>query len=342
MATLEETLKKLGLATARGIPQLATGFVDLAALPFTITGMLKPEQAVGSTAYLTSKGLLPPEQKGLLGETTELVSSALNPAAIVKSGLIGIGGTFIGKNAKNWSQIAENKFLELEKAGVPPEQIWQQTGTLRGFDGKLKQEISDKDAQAFFTHLQESGTTQLAPKALVNPAVEAAYPQFSNISQYGLREKLPGGSFEGMYTDGQFKGGLLMAKGPNVEGLKSAGLHEMQHGVQAIEGFSTGTSPSGIGKGEISSVVTKRVQKLRNEAMDLLDKDKLAESKLKDSQANKLIEEARMRAYLRNAGEAEARLTQRRMNLTDSERLANYPYSRGEYGLDVNPRKIRK
>jgi hypothetical protein len=90
MADITETLKKLGLATARGVPQLATGFVDLAALPFTMTGMLKPEQAVGSTAYLTSKGMLPPEQKGLLGETTELVTSALNPAGAVKGiGLLG-------------------------------------------------------------------------------------------------------------------------------------------------------------------------------------------------------------------------------------------------------------
>ena len=77
MATLEETLRKLGLAAARGVPQLATGFVDLAALPFTMTGVMKPEQAVGSTAYLTSKGLLPPPQEGLLSETTELVSRTL-------------------------------------------------------------------------------------------------------------------------------------------------------------------------------------------------------------------------------------------------------------------------
>jgi len=88
MADMTETLRKLGLAAARGVPQLATGFVDLAALPFTMTGMMKPEQAVGSTAYLTSKGLLPPEQKGLLGETTELVTSAINPASMAKTGLL--------------------------------------------------------------------------------------------------------------------------------------------------------------------------------------------------------------------------------------------------------------
>lgn len=91
MATLEETLKKLGLAAARGVPQLATGFVDLAALPFTMTGVMKPEQAVGSTAYLTSKGLLPPPQEGLLSETTELVSSAVNPAGLTKAALAKTG-----------------------------------------------------------------------------------------------------------------------------------------------------------------------------------------------------------------------------------------------------------
>jgi hypothetical protein len=101
MATLEETIRKLGLATARGVPQLATGFVDLAALPFTATGLLKPEEAVGSTAYLTSKGLLPKPQEGLLSETTELVSSAINPAtaakaALVKGGLLAAPITYHG------------------------------------------------------------------------------------------------------------------------------------------------------------------------------------------------------------------------------------------------------
>jgi hypothetical protein len=87
----QEYLKRLGLSIARGVPQMATGFVDLAALPFTMTGLLEPEQAFGSTAYLTSKGLLPPEQTGLLNETTELVSSALNPAGALKGGLLALG-----------------------------------------------------------------------------------------------------------------------------------------------------------------------------------------------------------------------------------------------------------
>jgi hypothetical protein len=40
-------------------------------------------------------------------------------------------------------------------------------------------------------------------------------------------------------------------------------------------------------------------------------------------------------AYRRLAGEAESRLTQSRMNLDAQQRLQNYPYDIGQYGLDV-------
>jgi hypothetical protein len=342
MAKIEETLKKLGLAAARGVPQLATGFVDLAALPFTLTGMMKPEQAFGSTAYLTSKGLLPPEQKGLLGETTELVSSALNPAAAIKGGLIGIGGTFIGKNAINWNKIAESEFLKLEKSGLSPQEIWSKTGTVRGFDGKLRQEVSDKDAKAFFTHLSESGNKRLSKKAIEHPEVYANYPQFESISQLGLRNKDTSGVFDANFVDGNFASGLLTAKAPNTELLKSAALHEMQHGVEAIEGFSRGADLQSMGKKEIAPVVMRRKNKLLDEALDLYGEGKIDEGKAKEALANKVLLGGKYRAYLRSGGEVDARLTQRRMNLTDEERLANFPYSRGEYGIDINPRKIIK
>lgn len=130
MADLTETLKKLGLATARGVPQLATGFVDLASLPFTMTGLLKPEQAVGSTAYLTSKGLLPPEQKGLLGETIELVSSALNPAGAVKGiGLLG---------ATKASKEAMDAIRKMSAERVPTDLSWGNNPQTQGPENILE------------------------------------------------------------------------------------------------------------------------------------------------------------------------------------------------------------
>lgn len=66
-------------SVARGAPQAVTGFVDLAALPFTATGMLKSEDVVGSTDYLTKKGLLPQAQPGLANQTAEVLSGGLMP-----------------------------------------------------------------------------------------------------------------------------------------------------------------------------------------------------------------------------------------------------------------------
>ena len=107
MAETLDVLKKLGKSVARGVPQLATGFVDLAALPLTMTGLRQPEQIFGSTAYLTDKGLLPQPQTGLLNEGAELASSMVNPAGLAKVGLIGalapakyIGKTLVGAPIK--------------------------------------------------------------------------------------------------------------------------------------------------------------------------------------------------------------------------------------------------
>ena len=89
---MEDYLKRLGHSIARGVPQAATGFVDLAALPFTMSGMIKPEDVFLSTDYLTQKGLLPKPEQGLLNQTTELLSSAISPAAATKGAILATGG----------------------------------------------------------------------------------------------------------------------------------------------------------------------------------------------------------------------------------------------------------
>lgn len=78
-------LVDLGKSVARGVPQAVTGFVDLAALPFTLSGLLEPKNVVGSTDYLTARGFLPQPSQNLLGQTTELLSSAVTPAGVAKT-----------------------------------------------------------------------------------------------------------------------------------------------------------------------------------------------------------------------------------------------------------------
>jgi len=78
-------LLDLGRSVARGVPQAVTGFVDLAALPFTLSGLLDPKNVVGSTDYFTARGFLPQPSQNLLGQTTELLSSAVTPAGVAKT-----------------------------------------------------------------------------------------------------------------------------------------------------------------------------------------------------------------------------------------------------------------
>jgi len=51
---------------------------------------------------------------------------------------------FIGENAQTWNKAAADQAVQMEKAGATPEDIWAATGTFRGAEGKLRQEISDK------------------------------------------------------------------------------------------------------------------------------------------------------------------------------------------------------
>jgi hypothetical protein len=142
-----ELFKKLGLSVARGVPQIATGVVDLAALPLTMTGIRKPEQIFGSTAYLTDKGLLPQPQTGLLNQSTELASSMLNPAAAAKGGL-GLAGIMIGKGAKTWDAVKAAQAEEMLAKGADPKEVWSLLGTGRAtWDNQLRQEISDDAAK---------------------------------------------------------------------------------------------------------------------------------------------------------------------------------------------------
>ena len=133
-----DTLKKLGLSVARGAPQIVTGAVDLAALPFTATGMIKPEDVVLSTEYLTKKGLLPPPQKGVANETMELLSSAVNPAGAVKgSAAMALG---MMKNATG-KTLAKQLDLPFEQAAKGP----AESPMIRAYTGHTREIVGPYD-----------------------------------------------------------------------------------------------------------------------------------------------------------------------------------------------------
>lgn len=256
-----------------------------------------------------------------------------------------VAGIFAGKGSKTWDAISASKAKAMEAAKIDPRTIWKETGTWKGPDGKWRQEIDDSGATAQFTHLPESGTDRIAGRAIEHPAAYEAYPGLARLSQLGLREPTPSGSFERIGDTGAIK-----LRGPTKESLKSTGVHELQHPIQQQEGFATGGSASAFARGPMFS------QKARDLEWDLSTNltgsggaqvDELLGS-VKYGDAEQIKNIARKHGfsttdealaflsqqdikrtpfgqYRRLAGEAEARAVQARMDMTPAQRRATFP-----------------
>lgn len=244
--------------------------------------------------------------------------------ADLASSLMGGGlGTFAGVGAKTADRASYNIASKMKQAGVADREIHAQTGWTFGFpDGRPRFEIDDSAAKGHFTHLPPS-TDRLAEQAISHPSLYQAYPELSEISQLGLKEAKEAGRFTPTYIDDAYSGGSILAKAPDEAGLKSIGLHELQHAVQQQEGFARGGSPNI----ELSMLANSARAKFRKGSPLTEEESQLA--KLTPIEAARPYD-----IYRRLAGEAEARLTQARMNMTQAERAASYPPSMFDVPVD--------
>jgi hypothetical protein len=179
-----ETLKKVGLSVARGVPQVVTGAVDLAAMPFTMSGMVKPEEVVGSTEYLTKRGLLPPPQKGVVNETAELISSSLNPAGAVKGSAAAAMAAMTRGTGKTLEKQLSLPFGEAAKAVPEAPMIRAYTGHTREivgpYDMSRASRLSDMGPGLYLTdnaeYASQSATKRLGKSVSESEAAPAVYP----------------------------------------------------------------------------------------------------------------------------------------------------------------------
>ena len=195
-------------------------------------------------------------------------------------------GMFIGAKSTIFNQANAAKALEMEKTGIPAEKIWQETGTFRGPDGKLRQEISDqnirfkqgsygkdRNGNPVMYQVNEGNASQV----IAHPELFKAYPFLKKVNtEIGNRPKAMGSTEYG--AEGKF----LEAFGPSDEDIKSVLVHEMQHQIQNREKMAAG---SGFMEGDTEG----------------------------------------FKRYLRSAGEAEARATQARRNMSMEERRKLFP-----------------
>jgi hypothetical protein len=204
-----------------------------------------------------------------------------------------------------------------------------------------------------------------------NPLKEA-YPELMNTETRMLRK---GSDARGsLRKDVMNKEQVLeVRKDLPPEDARSTMLHELQHGIQESEGFAAGgnaeTMDRLIGKAKERDFLIKQSDEWKS-ANDLvnnvydkyfagqlnLDELKLAEKQLQEqypilreqitaSDTARKIGDDPVDAYKRLMGEAEARLTQTRRNLSPEERKQYFPFEymdleRNPYGLDVPPEHL--
>ena len=274
-------------------------------------------------------------------------------------------GTFIGKNSKLWNPNQEQMFIQLEQKGMSPEEIWSKTGTLRGKEGALRQEIPDNQTKMLQRPILETlKKPQTMSSMLEHPQLYSAYDDMAKTNI------VPAYDAQGWYSAERNSIGLSpLNESANwrmnlyKDLKKKTLLHEGMHKIQEAEDFAKGGSANEF----INDLIEKKADANQSIAelnaqmkdvvkmMDAANANKFSDpvfdkriSALKTryddlmNQRNQMVKDAQIdpreeafKQYQRLAGEAESRLVERRMNLTPEERLKHYPYSQGQYGLDV-------
>jgi hypothetical protein len=271
-----------------------------------------------------------------------------------------IGNMMIGPESKIWDKEMAFNARKLEAKGEAPEQIYEKTGMVRGLDNQWRQEISDQFAtmkgggtygETVMNRMSAIGKDKTAEPVTLNdvfyhPKLSEAYPELMN-TEVQFTKKGSQNKGELVHTNE----GYVIRINPDMpaEKAKSTILHEIQHAVQGQEGWNRGANYGEQVKyyADQKNKIMSEIEDLNNQASvaykaDDMDKYRqLMQSRDVLSKKYMQIEPEKMgyEDYLLHGGEAEARLTQNRIRLSEEERMQNFPYeyAPNKYGLDINP-----
>ena len=245
-------------------------------------------------------------------------------------------------------QIAENKD-RLAASSAYPDLF---PTALKAAQKGLRQE--NKSIKGLVDELQASGRVgQRADLAFKHDGLYEAYPELRNINiRQGRNRPNSLGSLSQDATQMNINK-LALERGADQP--RSTSLHEFQHGIQELEDFGRGGSLSLVKR--IKQEADFKIQDINKDLAkanyDAGDMGKSVEFRNEAAQRyNDLLDERQklvsisqmdpFDAYRALTGEAEARLTQTRRDLTDAQRREYFPFElqdkqKNPYGLDVAP-----
>ena len=333
-------------------------------------GLLNIEQSDKRYQDLYSKAFADPKNPFKITDKKALSQLA----EMTQGGLLGMAevGMFIGAGSKAFDKAMAFTASKLEKKGVSPQEIWKETGTVRGPDGQWRQEISDKEAfikgnkpfedvimGAYDRGVLETGNQLYKTNVgdvMYHNTLKQAYPELMAIETQMMRK---GSNARGsLGTDKASNEQILSVKKDlPPEEARSTMLHELQHAVQEKEGFAVGGNVDTMAR--LRSTIYDKIGDLNSQmgsyvkAMDA-STDPFEKAALKQQydaameERMKLVPFAQIEpvdAYRSLIGEAEARLTQTRRDLNSAQRKKFFPFefqdkNLNPYGLDVPPNML--
>jgi len=260
--------------------------------------------------------------------TEQMVAPAADLAGALGSGgslgaVPGAVGIFGGRLAKTANLQALKTAEEMAAKGAPVEDIFKNTGWFQGADKKWRFEIDDSKSSV------SPGQGGYWSEHVDHPDFFKAYPDTkkleANIS-YGDER----GSF---YDTG------MSVTAPTRYDMRSVALHEMQHGIQAREGFAPGGNPADFTRDlkrvlrDYNDQITEINSRLKaasgtpryNELMELRQELVNEIHKIEGPHGIGAMEKGHAQ-YKNLPGEVEARNVQYRMDLTPEQRRALPPW----------------
>ena len=263
-----------------------------------------------------------------------------------------IGGFSVGGiNAKtaDVGRLADAE--RMEQGGAGSETVRRETGWYRGYDGKWRFEIDDSKMR-FINHREESRRTWKLDELIRHDALFAAYPDLRDytVLNFGISDDVEAAFYPGLNR-------ITLDPRLSRAEKRTALIHEIQHAIQVIEGFTAGATTD-YWRGSLKTAEEKQLElRLRDfDAPDIFfeaDMRKLLEgtpaverdaaqmalekrygkapvreyvdlyNRLRDLRAER--EQDAERAYRNTAGEIEAADVANRLGLSAKQRAETRP-----------------
>ncbi|MDR1089939.1 MAG: hypothetical protein LBL79_02595 [Prevotella sp.] len=163
--------------------------------------------------------------------------------------------TLLSDNKVTLSGIKDTKLLSILQTNEKENarRIKLATGWERGADGKWRYEMPDSQTTRAFKDLN-TGESMSLGRALADEALFKAYPELRDIKVEITDTRREAGSWNPSsktielsayipaYKDGKLQSDEIFDINAIDEGFRNVLLHEMQHAIQDIEGFSRGAN----------------------------------------------------------------------------------------------------